>query len=79
MTPNTVQYEKQKNYISILKSEYKKCMAGASMNVSYYDKAFITQIYQTNEYEGNVIVYGDDEWDEVNGSFYNTELIHECT
>ncbi len=78
MTPNTVQYEKQKNYISILKSEYKKCMAGASMNVSYYDKAFITQIYQTNEYEGNVIVYGDDEWDEVNGSFYNTELIHEC-
>lgn len=33
---------------------------------------FITQTYDSNEYEGDVNVYGDDEWDS------DVELLHAC-
>ena len=56
-----------------LKEEYNKCIRGGnSTNNSYYNTVFITQIYNTNEYEGNIIVYGDDEWDD------NDQLINDC-
>jgi hypothetical protein len=38
-----------------------------------YDTLFITQIYDTNEYEGDVTVIGDDEWDK------EEELINDCS
>ncbi len=41
-------------------------------NVTHYNTTFITQIYETNEYEGNVTVIGDPEWDD------NDQLIEDC-
>ena len=86
LIPNTVQYEKQRNYLSILENEYERCIAKSNFNVSNYNRVYITQIYNSNEYEGNVYVIGDDEWDSyvtsdgehIQGPFYNTELIHNC-
>ena len=83
---NTLPYEKQKTYIAVLKNEYRKCMRSTEVNISNYNTVFITQIYDSNEFEGNVIVLGDDEWDgdgsgddqPLPGAFYNTELIHNC-
>ena len=46
------------------------------------DRVFITQIYDSNEYEGNIVVTGNDDWnmgaDGIPGPFFNTELIHNC-
>lgn len=61
------------SYLDELKAKYNKCIAGAkSTNVTTYNTVFITQIYDTNEYEGNVIVIGDDEFDD------NDQLIIDC-
>jgi hypothetical protein len=38
-----------------------------------YDTIFITQIYDTNEYEGDITVIGDDEWNK------REELIYDCS
>jgi chromosome segregation ATPase len=59
---NTLQYEKQKNYLFILTNEYKKCIRSTNMHMTTYNTVFITQIYSSNEFEGNVMVFGDDEW-----------------
>jgi hypothetical protein len=60
-------------YLESLREKYKKCIEGAvSTNISTYNTVFITQIYETNEYEGNVTVIGDDEWDD------NDQLIVDC-
>ena len=86
---NTLPYEKQKNYLAVLKHTYNKCLRSTTINISYYNTAFITQIYNSNEFEGNVRVYGDDEYDgeqdsnadgimEPAGLLYNTGLIHNC-
>jgi len=84
---NTSPYEKQKDYIAVLNNEYRKCMRNSDMSISNYNTVFITQIYDSNEFEGNVMVYGDEEWDNDGdgsttpaspGAFYNTELIHNC-
>ena len=60
-------------YLNELKEKYNNCITGAqSTNVTQYNTVFITQIYNTNEYEGNVTVIGDDEWDD------NNQLINDC-
>jgi predicted RNase H-like nuclease (RuvC/YqgF family) len=60
-------------YLETLKQKYKSCIEGAvSTNISTYNTVFITQIYETNEYEGNVTVIGDNEWDD------NDQLIVDC-
>lgn len=77
-TEGTTAYEKQRNYISILKDRYDKCVLQSNALVSKYDQVFITQIFDTNEYEGNVTIIGDKDW-EIGGPFYNEEMIHNCT
>ena len=49
-----------------------------SSSIIFTYTVFITQIYDTNEYEGNVTIIGDPDWEE-GGYFYNQELIHNCT
>jgi hypothetical protein len=41
---------------------------------------FITQIYDTNEYEGNIIINGDDEYDTADGQSWMQDngLINDC-
>lgn len=66
-------YQQILNKIEYLKGEYEKCeKENISTNITQYTNVFITQIYETNEYEGNVTVIGDDEWDE------NNQLIKDC-
>ena len=76
-TPNTTEYERQRNYISSLKNEYNKCIRKSNTLISDYNTVFITQKYDSNEYEGNVTILGDSDWEE-GGPFYNKELIHNC-
>ena len=67
------QYNSLMEYLNELKEKYNKCVAGAqSTNVSHYNTVFITQIYNTNEYEGNVTVIGDDEFND------SDQLIEDC-
>ena len=61
---DTFPYTSKVNYIKELTEKYEKCIRLASTNVTNYNTVFITQTYNTNEYEGNVTVYGDDEWNE---------------
>jgi hypothetical protein len=76
--PGTTNYEKQRNFIANIRSKLTKCIKQANLLLTNENcVAFITQIYDTNEYEGNIIIMGDDDWDS-GGSFYNTELIHNC-
>jgi hypothetical protein len=76
-TPNTTEYERQRNYIASLKNEYNKCIRKSNTLISDYNTVFITQKYDSNEYEGNVTILGDSDWEE-GGPFYNKELIHNC-
>ena len=75
--PGTTAYERQRNFIAGLKDKYEKCIAKANTLVTDYNTVFITQIYDSNEYEGNVTIIGDPDWEE-GGPFYNKELIHNC-
>jgi len=76
--PGTTNYERQRNFIANVRSNLNKCIRKSYMLKTRGDgKAFITQIYDTNEYEGNVVILGDPDWD-PDGPFYNTELIHNC-
>jgi len=68
---DTFPYTSKVNYIKELTEKYEKCIRLASTHITNYDTVFITQTYNTNEYEGNVTVYGDDEWNE------NQELIRD--
>jgi hypothetical protein len=76
--PGTTLYERQRNYIAILRDKVNKCVRTSNTLISDYNKVFITQIYDTNEYEGNVTILGDPDWED-GGYFYNQELIHNCT
>jgi hypothetical protein len=76
--PGTTLYERQRNYIAILRDKVNKCVRISNTLISDYNTVFITQIYDTNEYEGNVTIIGDPDWEE-GGYFYNQELIHNCT
>ena len=74
----TTLYERQRNYIAILRDKIYKCVRSSNTLISDYNTVFITQIYDTNEYEGNVTIIGDPDWED-GGDFYNQELIHNCT
>ena len=72
------EYNSLLSYLEVLKNKYRLCVEGAvATNVSKYNTVFITQIYNTNEYEGNVMITGDPDWSS-NGVFYNEELVHNC-
>ena len=76
--PGTTNYERQRNFIASIRNELNKCIRKSNLLISKAESVtFITQIYDTNEYEGNVIILGDSDW-EQDGPFYNTELIHNC-
>lgn len=76
--PGTTNYERQRNFIANVRSNLNKCIRKSYMlKTKEEGTAFITQIYDTNEYEGNVVILGDSDWD-PDGPFYNTELIHNC-
>jgi hypothetical protein len=76
--PGTTNYERQRNFIANVRSNLNKCVRKSYMlKTKQEGTAFITQIYDTNEYEGNVVILGDSDWD-PDGPFYNTELIHNC-
>jgi hypothetical protein len=76
--PGTTNYERQRNFIANIRNELTKCIRKSSLLLTNEDSfAFITQIYDTNEYEGNVLISGDNDWSDE-GPFYNTELIHNC-
>lgn len=67
------EYNSLLEYLDELREKYEECIQGAeATNVTHYNTVFITQIYETNEYEGNVTVIGDDEWDD------NDQLIEDC-
>ena len=74
-TPNTIEYETQRDFIAAIKDKYNKCIKKSNKLISNYNTVFITQIYDTNEYEGNITILGDPDW-EIGGPFYNKELIH---
>ena len=75
--PGTTAYERQRDFIATLKSKVNKCVRKSNLLVSNYNTVFITQIYDTNEYEGNITIGFDPDWEE-GGDFYNKELIHNC-
>ena len=75
--PGTTAYENQRDFIALLRDKVYKCIRKANLLVSNYNTVFITQIYDTNEYEGNVTIGADSDWEE-GGDFYNKELIHNC-
>ena len=81
-TVGTSSYYRQIKYLTGLKQEYKECIRKANTQVSDFDTVFITQIYDSNEYEGNIMVTGNDDWnmsaEGIPGPFFNTELIHNC-
>ena len=80
--PGTTSYERQRNFIASIKDKYYRCVRKSNVLVTDYDTVFITQIYDTNEYEGNVNIIGDSDWSFTyqygRGPFYNKELIHNC-
>ena len=76
-TQGTTAYERQRNFIAGLRDKYTKCVRSVNTLISDYNTIFITQIYDTNEYEGNITIIGDPDWEE-DGPFYNQELIHNC-
>jgi hypothetical protein len=76
--PGSTNYERQRNFIAGVRSKLNNCIKRSNLLVTNENSvAFITQIYDTNEYEGNITIMGDEDW-ESGGSFYNTELIHNC-
>lgn len=68
----TVSYLNQMDLIFELKSKYNNCKNKNNINITKYNVMFITQMYDSNEYEGDVNVYGNDEWDS------DSELLHDC-
>jgi hypothetical protein len=76
-TQGTTSYERQRNFIAVLRDKYTKCVRQSNTLISDYNTVFITQIYDSNEYEGNVTIIGDPDWED-GGPFYNQELIHNC-
>ena len=76
--PGTTNYERQRNFIANIRSKLTKCIKSSNLLLTNENcVAFITQIYDTNEYEGNITIMGDNDWSDE-GPFYNTELIHNC-
>jgi len=68
----TVTYEKQRDFIALLRGKYTDCIKKSNLEISTYNTIFITQMYDSNEYEGNVRVFGDPDWEK------EVQLIHSC-
>jgi hypothetical protein len=68
----TLSYERQLDVVYELRSKYESCVRKSKVNETKYNTLFITQIYDSNEYEGDVNVYGDPDWDS------DVELLHDC-
>jgi len=62
-TQGTVSYERQRNFIAGLRDRYFKCIRQNNTLISNYNTIFLTQIYDSNEYEGNVEIFGDEDWE----------------
>ena len=62
-TQGTVSYERQRNFIAGLRDRYFKCIRQNNTLISNYNTIFLTQIYDSNEYEGNVEIFGDADWE----------------
>jgi len=88
-TEGTISYERQRNFIAGLRNKYYKCVRESNTLISNYNTIFLTQIYDSNEYEGNVTIIGDPDFDtpeftetlpptQISGFYYNQELIHNC-
>jgi len=68
----TLSYERQLDVVYELRSKYESCVRKSKVNETKYNTLFITQVYDSNEYEGDVNVYGDPDWDS------DVELLHAC-
>ena len=68
----TVTYEKQRDFIALLRGKYTDCIKKNNLEISTYNTIFITQMYDSNEYEGNVRVFGDPDWEK------EVQLIRSC-
>ena len=66
----TVSHSKQLDYIYGLRNEVKACFRKNKIKTKY-KRMFITQMYDSNEYEGDISVF-DKNWDK------GDELIHDC-
>ena len=68
----TLSYLKKKAFVDTLRIRYKSCKRKTNINITQYNTLFITQMYDSNEYEGDVNVFGNTEWDS------DDELLHAC-
>ena len=68
----TLSYSKKKAFVDTLRIRYESCKRKTNINITQYNTLFITQTYDSNEYEGDVNVFGNTEWDS------DTELLHAC-
>ena len=70
MQKGTVSYNRQLDYIAELHAEYLACKRKNTIKTEY-NRMFITQMYDSNEYEGDISVF-DKDWNK------DDELIHDC-
>jgi len=68
----TLSYLKKKDFVDTLRIRYENCKRKSNINITQYNTLFITQMYDSNEYEGDVNVFGNTEWDS------DDELLHAC-
>jgi hypothetical protein len=68
----TLSYLRKKAFVDTLRIRYENCKRKTNINVTQYSTMFITQTYDNNEYEGDVNVFGDPDWDS------DVELLHAC-
>jgi len=72
LTEGTLSYQRQKDWVNVLRNRYQNCVRKQKASQTQYNTIFITQMMDSNEYEGDVSVFGDPEWESC------VELIHEC-
>ena len=72
LTEGTLSYQRQKDWVNVLRNRYQNCVRKQKASQTQYNTIFITQMMDSNEYEGDVSVFGDPEWENC------VELIHEC-
>jgi len=68
----TLSYSKKKAFVDTLRIRYESCKRKSNIDITQYNTMFISQTYDSNEYEGDVNVFGNTEWDS------DTELLHAC-
>jgi len=66
----TVSYDRKADYVFELQNELKACIR-KNTTKTQYRRMFITQMYDSNEYEGDISVF-DKNWNK------GDELIHDC-